>query len=77
MHLSYSVHIRQSMIFNRNVVNTSLIFKSLMFLSIISFADKPPALPYVSVDELLFNPNSLIITEGLSLLQTRVILPVA
>ena len=30
----------------------------------ISFADEPPALLKVSVDELLFNPNSLVITEA-------------
>ena len=42
----------------------NLIFRSLVFLSMILFADKPPALFYISVDELLFNPNSLVITEA-------------
>ena len=41
MHLRHPVCISQSMIFNENVVNTAhLIFRYLIFLSVISFTNK-------------------------------------
>ena len=77
MHLRHPVHIRQSMILNRNVANTKFNFQMSYIFIMISFSDKPPAFLQVSLDELLLNPNSLVITEALNLLKTKAILPVA
>ena len=38
--VGYLEHIKQSIIFNRNVVNTKLIFRSVIFLSVILIAKK-------------------------------------
>ena len=58
MYLRHPVHITQSIAFNMNVFNAKFNFQVSYILSIRSLAGKPATLLQVSVDELLFNPNS-------------------
>ena len=62
MHFRHPIHI-VNWLFSIGMLSIpNLMFKSLIFLSMTLFADKSPVLLQVSVDELLFNHNSLVIT---------------
>ena len=64
MHFRHPIHI-VNWLFSIGMLSIpNLMFKSLIFLSMTLFADKSPVLLQVSVDELLFNHNSLVITEA-------------